>query len=154
MARFRVEKKWRSGRKYAGKTSTAFSALNFIQGHTELSTVWSLASNGAQNERCKAMSYGEAERFLSTVENNEELSKQILSTDMTHEDLSKTIKDNGFDVTLEEIRDVAMEKIPLSEDQLDQVAAGLNTKEKALIGVGTWAAAAGIATAAAVAAAI
>lgn len=100
------------------------------------------------------MSYGEAERFLSTVENNEELSKQILSTDMTHEELSKTIKDNGFDVTLEEIRDVAMEKIPLSEDQLDQVAAGLNTKEKALIGVGTWAAAAGIATAAAVAAAI
>lgn len=96
------------------------------------------------------MSIEEAERFVMTVDNDKALSDRIMGSEANEATITTIIKAAGFDTTLAEIREVALEKNVLSEADLNKVAAGLTTGDKVglgLLGVSAVAASAAIAAA-------
>lgn len=80
------------------------------------------------------MSIKEAERFVANVDNDKALSDRIMASEANEAALTAIIKAAGFDATLDEIREVALEKSVMSENDLQKVAAGLSRNDQ--IGIG------------------
>lgn len=102
------------------------------------------------------MSTTEADRFIADLQTNEALAQQLTDLSSDPEAAYKTVQEQGYDVTPDELRDAALEFAGqyMNEDQLEAVAGGLSDGAVAGIAVGaaaTGAAAGGIAVGVAIA---
>lgn len=89
------------------------------------------------NNRLKGfeMSIKEAERFVATVDSDKALTDRIMASEANEAALTAIIRGAGYDVTLDEIREVALEKSVMSESDLQKIAAGLTSKQQIGIGI-------------------
>lgn len=91
------------------------------------------------------MSNKEASRFISDVQNDPNFAEELTKLRGKPDDVYSLIKSKGYDVTTEEISAAYLEfaSTCMTEEQLQNVAAGLTGKEKAMVAGGVTAGVAG-----------
>lgn len=87
------------------------------------------------------MSAEEATRFIKALQDDESLNKEMFALREMPEKAFALVKERGFNVTKDEVREAFLEysSNALTQDQLESVAAGLSAGATAGIAVGATA---------------